>query len=112
MDRKLWLLAVCIIGLILVAFGQKPTPKSETTASLSRYQLIPAQVWENGESTARMFLIDSQDGRVWKYQPGGPTASPNGDKGWFPDALVSVGFGIPAVGQTSRDMKKTPSEDR
>jgi hypothetical protein len=111
MDRKLWLLAVCVVGLILVAFGQKPAPKLDSVA-LSRYQLVPATVWESGEPTAKMFLIDTQDGRVWRYQPGGPTAAPNGNKGWFPDAMIAVGFGVPVLGQSSADMKKLPNEDR
>jgi hypothetical protein len=107
MDRKLWLLAVLVVGLILVAFGQKPTPRAESVAG-SRYQLIPVQVWESGETTAKMFLIDTQDGKVWRYQTGAPTVTPSGDKTWVPDALISVGFGVPVMGQSSADMKKLP----
>lgn len=68
MDRKLWLLGLCVLCLILLASGQKPLPnKDESLASQARYQLIPAQVGKGAEPRARLFLIDTQDGKIWKY---------------------------------------------
>jgi hypothetical protein len=68
MDRKPWLLVLCVLCLIVLASGQKPLPnKDEPLASQARYQLIPAQVGKSGEPMARLFLIDTQDGKIWKY---------------------------------------------
>jgi hypothetical protein len=72
MNIKLWLLALCVFGLTLVAAGQKPSPKPEPAAS-SRYQLVPAQVDSlTGEKVQHtVFLLDTQTGKVWKYVASG-----------------------------------------
>jgi len=72
MNGKLWLLAVCVLCLILVAAGQKSSPKAEPAAS-SRYQLVPAQVDSlTGEKVQHtVFLLDTQTGKVWKYVASG-----------------------------------------
>ena len=70
--NKLWLLALCVLCLILVAVGQKSSPKAEAVAS-SRYQLVPAQVDSlSGEKVQHtVFLLDTQTGKVWKYVASG-----------------------------------------
>ena len=72
MNVKLWLLALCVLCLILVAAGQKSSPKPEPGAS-SRYQLVPAQVDSlSGEKVQHtVFLLDTQTGKVWKYVASG-----------------------------------------
>ena len=72
MNVKLWLLALCVLCLILVAAGQKPSPKPEPGAS-SRYQLVPEQVDSlSGEKVQHtVFLLDTQTGKVWKYVASG-----------------------------------------
>jgi hypothetical protein len=72
MSVKLWLLALCVLCLILVAVGQKSSPKAEA-AALSRYQLVPAQVDSlSGETVQHtVFLLDTQTGKVWKYVASG-----------------------------------------
>ena len=72
MNVKLWLLALCVLCLILVAVGQKSSPKAEAVAS-SRYQLVPAQVDSlSGETVQHtVFLLDTQTGKVWKYVASG-----------------------------------------
>ena len=71
MNVKLWLLALCVLCLILVAAGQKPSPKPEPAAS-SRYQLVPAQVDSlTGGVQHTVFLLDTQTGKVWKYVASG-----------------------------------------
>jgi len=71
MKVKLWLLALCVLCLILVAVGQKSSLKPEATAS--RYQLVPAQVDSlSGETVQHtVFLLDTQTGKVWKYVASG-----------------------------------------
>lgn len=68
MNAKLCLLALCVLCLILVAVGQKSSPKPEPAAA-SRYQLVPAQVDSlTGEKVQHtIFLLDTQTGKVWKY---------------------------------------------
>src|ERR1019366_5658527 len=72
MSVKLWLVALCVLCLILVAVGQKSSPKAEA-AALSRYQLVPAQVDSlAGEKVQHtVFLLDTQTGKVWKYVASG-----------------------------------------
>jgi len=72
MKVKPWLLALCVLCLILVAAGQKSSPKPEPAAS-SRYQLVPAQVDSlTGEKVQHtVFLLDTQTGKVWKYVASG-----------------------------------------
>jgi len=72
MKIKLWLLALCVLCLMLVAVGQKSSPKAEPAAS-SRYQLVPAQVDSlSGETVQHtVFLLDTQTGKVWKYVASG-----------------------------------------
>ncbi|MGA2337417.1 MAG: hypothetical protein WA383_05770 [Terriglobales bacterium] len=72
MKIKLWLLALCVLCLMLVAVGQKSSPKPEPAAS-SRYQLVPAQVDSlSGETVQHtVFLLDTQTGKVWKYVASG-----------------------------------------
>ena len=106
MDRKWWLLALSMLCSILVAVGQKPAPKPEPLAS-SRYQLVPAQVLEASEPLARLFLVDVQDGRVWKYQCGFRT-----NKGeLLPDTFTPVAIGIPTEGVPGYGLKNSASED-
>jgi len=71
MKVKLWLLALCVLCLILVAVGQKSSLKPEAAAS--RYQLVPAQVDSlSGETVQHtVFLLDTQTGKVWKYVASG-----------------------------------------
>jgi hypothetical protein len=71
MNVKLWLLALCVLCLILVAVGQKSSLKPEAAAS--RYQLVPAQVDSlSGETVQHtVFLLDTQTGKVWKYVASG-----------------------------------------
>jgi len=72
MNVKLWLLALCVLCSVLVAVGQKSSPKPEPAAS-SRYQLVPAQVDSlSGEKVQHtVFLLDTQTGKVWKYVASG-----------------------------------------
>ncbi|SPE43637.1 exported hypothetical protein [Candidatus Sulfotelmatobacter sp. SbA7] len=105
MDKKLWLMALCLLALILVAVGQKSSPKPEPVGS-SRYQLVPAQVLEESEPLGRLFLVDVQDGRVWKYQSGFKTNK--GDS--FPDTFTPVAIGIPTEGVPGYGLKKSASD--
>jgi hypothetical protein len=108
MDRKPWLLMLCVLGLILLASGQKPLPnKDEPWASQARYQLIPAQVGKSGEPRARLFMIDTQDGKIWKYYEGSGT----GKSGYPPEAFVPVGIGIPTQGTPDWGLKSSARED-
>ena len=103
MERKTWLLVLCLLSLILIANGQKPETKLEVSAQ-PRYQLISAQHEQDGKM---VFVLDAQTGRVWKYQQAGPTQS-----GFIPDAFVSVGFGIPRVdGTQGSNLKGSASDD-
>jgi len=71
MNVKLWLLALCVLCLTLVAAGQKSSPKPEPAGS-SRYQLVPAQVDSlTGGVQHTVFLLDTQTGKVWKYVASG-----------------------------------------
>ena len=72
MNVKLWLLGLCVLCLIVVAAGQRSSPKPEAAAS-SRYQLVPAQVDSlSGEKVQHtVFLLDTQTGKVWKYVASG-----------------------------------------
>jgi hypothetical protein len=72
MNGKLSLLALCVLCLITVAGGQKPSSKAEPSTP-SRYQLVPAQVDSlSGEKVQHtVFLLDTQTGKVWKYVASG-----------------------------------------
>jgi len=72
MKVKLWLLALCVLCVIVVGVGQKSSPNPEPGAS-SRYQLVPAQVDSlSGEKVQHtVFLLDTQTGKVWKYVASG-----------------------------------------
>ena len=105
MDKKWWLLAFSMFCLILVAVGQKSAPKPEPVAP-SRYQLVPAQVSEGSEPLAGLFLIDVQDGRVWKFQSAFKT-----NKGeLLPDTFAPVAIGIPTEGVPGYGLKNSARE--
>lgn len=99
MDRKLWLLAVCVTGLLLAASGQKSETKTDTTGQ-SRYRLVSANQEEDGKL---VFVLDAQTGKVWKYQPAST-------KPYTPEAFLLVGFGIPAVGVPGFNLRNSASE--
>ncbi|MGA2967073.1 MAG: hypothetical protein ABSD64_12740 [Terriglobales bacterium] len=105
MDRKLWLLGICVAGLMFVAVGQKSAPKVES-AALPRYQLVPAQISEEGESGGRLFLIDIRDGKVWKYQ----SAFKAGNE-LLPDLFAPIAIGIPKEVEPGYHLKNSASED-
>jgi hypothetical protein len=92
MNVKPWLLALCVLCLILGAAGQKSSPKPDPVAS-SRYQLVPAQIEQNGKTVGALFLLDTQEGRVWRHQSSGESS----DGKAYPQAFAPVGIGIPVV---------------
>jgi len=104
MDRRLWLAMVGVAGLILVAVAQKP----ETQAGLSgaRYQIVAA---DQGQEGKIVFMLDTQVGNVWKYQP---VIAGSGDRPTIPEAFVLVGFGMPHEGAPNFDLSRSASEDR
>jgi hypothetical protein len=101
MDRKLWLLVICVVGLMFVAVGQKSEVKSGAVG-LSRYELVSVQQEQDGKL---VFVLDTQTGRVWKYQP--PVTKP-----FLREAFVAVGFGTPAEEVPGSGLKDSASEDR
>jgi len=103
-DRKLWLLAVCVVGLMLVAFGQKPIAKTEPSVT-GRYQLINAQQEQDGKI---VFVLDTQSGSVWKYQT---ALAPTDKHSSIPEAFISVGFGEPRIGVPDYGFKWSAKED-
>ncbi len=104
MDRKLWLLALCVAGLIYVAFGQQSVTKLEPSAT-GRYQVISAQQEQDGKL---VFVLDTQTGSVWKYQT---AMAPTDKHPSIPEAFISVGFGEPRVGVPDYGFKWSARED-
>jgi hypothetical protein len=112
MDRKLWLLAVCVVGLMFVAVGQKSSSKVETAAGVPRYQLVAARMTEeNGTVTESALLIDTQRGRVWRYQAAGEAHPPGGKVSAYPDAFAPVGIGRPVVDVSGNGLKDAAEDD-
>ncbi|HXM64151.1 MAG TPA: hypothetical protein VN950_25035 [Terriglobales bacterium] len=77
---KVTALIFVVLFAALPMNGQKKSatamPSSPTqTETSGRYQLIPAQVelgMHAGEALSmQLFLVDTQTGRVWRYQPSG-----------------------------------------
>jgi hypothetical protein len=104
MDRKIWLVVVCMVGLMLVAFGQKSATKAEPT-NASRYQMTNAQQEQEGKV---VFVLDTQSGSVWKYQA---ALAPATNHPAIPEAFIPVGFGEPKIGAPDYGLKWSASED-
>jgi hypothetical protein len=84
---------ICILGLIGMSM-QSQQPHSEEPTHSGRYQAIPAVVdagtGTGGETTHELFLVDTQSGRVWRFQAEGIGKDSNGKaievapEGFFP----------------------------
>lgn len=99
MTKKLWLLGLCLAGLAVIANGQKPAPPSSEPTSVSRYQLVAAQVESQGDqptttvTTHEVFMLDTQTGKVWRYTAQNVGKSPQGSPGQtmiIPEAFIMV----------------------
>lgn len=98
MSKKWRYVLVVILGCVLLAGGQKPTPKPEAT-EVPHYQIVAAQVESQGDqstttvTTHEVFMLDTQSGRVWKYSAQNTGKAPQGSPGQtmiFPEAFIMV----------------------
>jgi hypothetical protein len=110
MRYKAYLLAAGILGLVLLANGQKPSPKTDTV-SAPRYQLIAARIGGSGDVRESVFLIDIYRGRIWKYQTGGEARLPEGKIAAYPEAFAPVGIGRPVVEVPGNGLKDAAEDD-
>jgi hypothetical protein len=64
-------LAICLIALTVSAYGQKAQTRPATPDQhnvSARYQLVSFEFSDQGAISRNVFLLDSQTGRVWRYQ--------------------------------------------
>ena len=79
----------------LAAVGQQSTPTaSRSGLSQARFQLMSAEVdagvGMGGDVTHEVFLIDTQTGKVWRFQPAGMSKEKQGNTGEIPQLFVPV----------------------
>jgi hypothetical protein len=79
----------------LAAVGQQSTPTASRSASpQARFQLISAEVdagvGMGGDVTHEVFLIDTQTGKVWRFQAGGVSKDKQGNMGEVPQLFFPV----------------------
>lgn len=84
--------AVLVCSAALAA--QTPQPRTKPTPQ-PRYLLVPAEVkagigFAGGELTHEVFLIDTETGRVWRFQPGGVINSSDGNSDQQNDMFIPV----------------------
>jgi hypothetical protein len=65
-----WILGMSCVGIVVaIAFGQQRSLTTNQQA-VSRYQLVAATVADsNNAPIGRVFLIDTETGCVWRYEP-------------------------------------------
>ena len=102
MDRRLWLVVLCVLCLLLVANGQRSEGISGSIGP-QPYQLVAA---EQGQQGKIVFLVDTRTGRVWQYRAAillsdGPPA---------PESFIPIGFGIPHQGVPGWGLKGSAAE--
>jgi hypothetical protein len=81
--------AICLIVCTLSVQGQKAPIRPATTepsAPSSHYQLLSLDFNDQGETAKRIFLLDSQTGKVWRYQP----LTVSGDKIVGPEIFIPI----------------------
>jgi hypothetical protein len=90
---------MAVLGCVLwIASGSAQPPVAKTGGSAGRYQLVAAeldaQIGGGDKSQHCLFLVDTQTGRVWKFQVGGMVAATNTAKpGYLPETFLPVNFG-------------------
>ncbi len=113
-------LTVCVGGLSTQA--QQSHVASASTKSQGQYQLVPvaldAGVGMGGGTTNELFLIDTQSGKVWRYQVGGVGKKPDGTREEIPELFWPVGivepppggFSLPTTPKSQLHPSQTPSD--
>ena len=81
--------------LFLAAFASGQGGDAEKSATPNRYQLLAATVQgfqPNGTTDVeqRVFMVDTETGKVWSYVPSGPFSTPSGNPGFTPEMFVRV----------------------
>ena len=106
MNRKGWLLVVCVLGVVLIASGQKSETKTDTTIA-PHYQLITARTDDNGTATEMVLLLDSSRGRVWRYSP---MTESKAEKVIVPEAFQPIGIGVIDLRLPGNGLKNSADE--
>ncbi len=80
MNRKIAVLVVLLSGLLVtILVAQQSSTKTSGTAQ--RYQLVPALIEDEGNEGGdvtrhAVFLVDTNTGGVWRYEPLGINKTP------------------------------------
>jgi hypothetical protein len=86
---------VAVVSLAVVS-TQSQQPRSDESVRSGRYQVIPAVVdagaGQGGGTTHELFLVDTQSGRVWRFQAEGIGKNPEGNTIEIPEGLFPVPF--------------------
>jgi len=95
---------MCILLLASATLSaQQPSPKPSPTlpsspAASGRYQLIPALLDDAASTPLKtVFLLDTQTGKVWKYQEAFTLHEQDGTTRIMPATFVSVDIGAPSL---------------
>jgi len=91
--KRNWLLVMLSAFVLLsLAPAQQKAPLIPNLGE-GRFQLKSLTVDEDGPSAHEIFLLDSQTGKVWRYQPNSVIHHPGGKDELSPEMLVPVGVG-------------------
>jgi hypothetical protein len=93
---KRWIVAFLLGASLVVALAQTPQrPSQKPAESKGRFLLVPAEIdagpGTGGAITHKVFLIDSQTGRVWRFDPGA-LVEQEGKMVSYPEMFVPVGI--------------------
>jgi hypothetical protein len=97
MRQRFWIVIGCILFVAAFLIAQP----AQRPGSPDRYKLISAQVLEPVEggdsiSAGTVFLLDSESGQVWRYQPSIAFKSPDGTEKRWSDLFRPVSVAPPA----------------
>ena len=105
MSSRLWSVFAVVACFVIVAFAQKSEPSRETL-STQRYQFIPARLGEMGAGGDTVFMLDTKEGRVWRYQSAGRL--PNGQSS--EELFEPIGINGPVAYPPNSSLTEKPTD--
>jgi hypothetical protein len=105
MNSRLWFALAVIACLVVVALGQKSETGREPLP-VQRYQFMPVRLGEMGAGGDTVFMLDTKEGRVWRYQSA--ARLPNGQV--FDESFTPIGINGPIAYPPNSSLTEKPMD--
>lgn len=97
MQSRSFLIIATILALAIILYAQQNSPKP--LSPIQRYQMFAAQVnlIGNPDGERDIFILDTQTGQAWKYQPLQAVTDKDGSHKVLPELFYPVEMKLNAL---------------